>query len=314
MDLRGKSMAMRCSNCGGQVVVPNVAAPFFSCSYCHATLPNPAYQHAVLSVPAAPASGGKLKYALAGGLLVLLGAGVGPVAMSLLAAPVSSAAAAATSTAPNGARATSDSLAPAVAVPVLGNVAAAQKVEGKLGAAPAHAGVPAAAALAQPPTAVPVAAAAVAPLTPSHPTMPPQTMPNVGGTSASSSTASTATAAAVSTVPKNVHVSMGSPSIVSGTYSIDAIRRVLSQASGGVRACYAKGFVDRPTMVQQGGALPVSFQIQPDGTVRGAGVSGFVDVPSNTVSCINRTIGGLQFPPTEGWTKVKTTVTLSASW
>jgi hypothetical protein len=105
---------------------------------------------------------------------------------------------------------------------------------------------------------------------------------------------------------------MGSPSIVSGTYAIDAIRRVLGQASGSVRACYLKGFVERPTMAQ-GGALPVSFQIQPDGTVRGAGVSGFVDVPSNTVSCINRTIGGLQFAPSEGWTRVKTTVTLSAS-
>lgn len=137
-------------------------------------------------------------------------------------------------------------------------------------------------------------------------------MPTVGGTSASRSTASTATAAAASTVPSNVHVSMGSPSIVSGTYAIDAIRRVLGQASGAVRACYVKGLVERPTMVQ-GGALPVSFQIQPDGTVRGAGVSGFVDVPSNTVSCINRTIGGLQFAPSEGWTRVKTTVTLSAS-
>jgi hypothetical protein len=295
------------------VVVPNVAAPFFSCSYCHATLPNPAYQHAVLSVPPAPVSGGKLKYALAGGLLVLLGAGVGPVAMSLLATPESSAAATATSTAPNGAPATSDPQAAAVAVPVVGNVAATPKVEGKLGAAPANAGVAAGAALAQPPNAAaPVAAAAATPLTPSHPTLPPQTRPNVGGTSGSSSTASTATAAAVSTVPTNVHVSMGSPSIASGTYSIDAIRRVLGQASGGVRACYLKGFVERPTMAQ-GGALPVSFQIQPDGTVRGAGVSGFVDVPSNTVSCINRTIGALQFPPSEGWTKVKATVTLSAS-
>jgi hypothetical protein len=135
-------------------------------------------------------------------------------------------------------------------------------------------------------------------------------MPNVGGTSGSSSTASTA--AAISTVPTNVHVSMGSPSIVSGTYSIDAIRRVFGQASSGVRACYSKGFLERPATAQ-GGALPASFQIQPDGKVRGAGVSGFVDVPSNTVSCINRTTGGLQFPPSEGWTKVKTTVTLSAS-
>jgi hypothetical protein len=305
-------MAMRCSNCGGQVVVPNVAAPFFSCSYCHATLPNPAYQQAVLSVPPAPASGGKLKYALAGGLLVLLGAGVGPVAMSLLAAPESSAAAAATSTASNGATSASDPQAPAVAVPVVGNEATAPKVEGN-GAVRANAGVPAVAALTQPPTAAaPLAAAVATPVNPAHPTVPPQPTPNVGGTSGSSSTASTATAAAASTVPTNVHVSMGSPSIVSGTYSIDAIRRVLGQASGGVRACYVKGLVDRPTMVQ-GGALPVSFQIQPDGTVAGAGVSGFVDVPSNTVSCINRTIGGLHFPPSEGWTKVKTTVTLSAS-
>jgi hypothetical protein len=301
---------MRCSNCGGQVVVPNVAAPFFSCKYCHATIQNPAYQHAVLSISPAPASA-KLKYALGGGLLVLLGAGLSPVAMSMLAAPASSAAAAATSTAPNGATATTDALPPAVAVPVVGNGAAA-KVEGKLGAAPVKAEVPAAAALSQPPTAAPVAAAAATPLHPSHPTLPPEMRSNVGGASGSSSTASSTTAPAVSTVPTNVQVSMGSPSIVSGTYSIDAIRRVVGQASGGVRACYLKGFVERPTM-KQGGALPVSFQIQPDGTVRGAGVSGFVDVPSNTVSCINRTIGGLQFPPSEGWTKVKTTVTLSAN-
>ncbi len=296
------------------MVVPNVAAPFFSCSYCQATLPNPAHQQAVLSLPRAPASSGKLKYALAGGLLVALGAGLGPVALSLLATPASSAAAAATNTAPNGATATIDLPAPAVAVPVVSNVAAAPQVEGKLGAAPANVGVPAAAALTQRTTdAAPVPAAAATSLNPSHPTLPPQMMTNVGGTGGASSTASTAAAAAVSTVPTNVHVSMGSPSVISGTYSIDAIRRVLGQASGGVRACYVKGLVERPTTPPQGGALPVSFQIQPDGTVRGAGVSGFVDVPSNTVSCINRTIGGLQFPPSEGWTKVKTTVALSAS-
>jgi hypothetical protein len=298
---------MRCSNCGGQVVVPNVAAPFFSCSYCHATLPNPAHQHAALSLAPPAASGGKLKYALVGGSLVLLGAGMGPVAMSLLAAPASSSEVVA-SAAPTRTFAPGDPLAPAVAVPAAGNAAAAPVLDGKHVAAPTRAGVPAAAALAQPPTAGgPVPAAAAIPANAAHPSLPTQTTPSSGGTSSSSSTASTAKTAAV-TVPTNVHVSMGSPSIVRGTYPLDAIRSALSGASGSVRACYVKYLPDRP---DGHGNLPVSFTIQSDGTVAGAGVSGFVDVAGNTISCINRTIGGLRFSPSEGSTRVQTTISLS---
>ena len=106
---------------------------------------------------------------------------------------------------------------------------------------------------------------------------------------------------------------MGSPSIVgtnSSNYDIAAVRRVLPQASSAVRACYQAALVETPDAA---GGINMSFQIELDGSVAGAGVTGSF-LPSNLISCINRSMYTLHFPPPQPHVvDIRTVITLSAN-
>lgn len=288
-------MAFRCSNCGAPLVIPSVPPAFVTCNYCKGTIPVPEHLQARSAPPPAqPPSSGKLKYVLGGAALLLVGALIGPVASALSTAPAP----------PQSAPVVVDTALPAT----LAERQLAQGEPAPKSAPPTPTGASAVSerpvsnqkSTASQPVADKVSAPPRLPTPPSLPTPapPPTTAPIASS------------AAAAPSVPKNIRVSMGSPSVVTGTYEVAAIRRILSQANSPVRSCYAAALALKPTFST---SLDVRFHINLDGSVSGAGVRSPPPVPSNMISCINRAMGSMRFPPPTPTTVIAhSTITLSA--
>ena len=95
---------------------------------------------------------------------------------------------------------------------------------------------------------------------------------------------------------KEVKVSDGCKSEVSGRLPAETIQRTVRQSFGRFRVCYEKDLRTQPSLT---GRVTVSFTIARDGSVARVSATG-EGVPATTASCVGTAFGGLSFPAPEG--------------
>ena len=288
------SMSLRCSNCGAPLVLPASPPPFVSCAYCHGTVPVPTHLQPAIAAPApSPSGSGKLKYAVLAVMLVAGGALIGPLASVLNPAP---SVAPGPSPVATAAAASAEARAVATQLPQA-PVAPPQRSLEPPRDAPQG-------AIARQPTLSVTGSGSRSASDKAAVATPPTERESVAAPAAD-----TAPAVTPPRPPKAIHVSIGPASVLVGSYEVAAIQRISGQASGSIRACYAKALEQDPTVA---GTLDMRFQIGMDGTTRGVGAMS-PSLPSNLVSCVNRAFASLQFPPaTPTSVNARTQVRLSA--
>jgi len=90
-------------------------------------------------------------------------------------------------------------------------------------------------------------------------------------------------------------VALGGVKVTSGSYKADVVKSKLGATRGALEQCYRSELEGREPF---GGSIDMSFQIDSEGQARGVGARN-PDVPSNLVSCVNRTLSRVKYPPPE---------------
>lgn len=143
----------------------------------------------------------------------------------------------------------------------------------------------------------------------------PQSAPTVGSAPAAAApeaAAPTTTPTATVTEKKRffTQVDMGSPQILEGTYLPGEVRSQLVSAKSNIEQCYRAEVENKPDLA---GSLDLRIYINLDGTA-GTGVRGG-SMPSNLISCVNRSVSALRFPrPQPTSVTARTTITLNARY
>jgi len=109
--------------------------------------------------------------------------------------------------------------------------------------------------------------------------------------------AASASAAAPPSPPKPLllKVAISGVKVTSGSYEVDVVRAKLGATRGALETCYRTELEGHAPFA---GSLDMSFSIDAEGLTRAAGARN-PEVPINLLSCVNRTLLRIKYPPPE---------------